>query len=108
MCLPSNFQPPKNYESSPVDMEVNPKDSVSRILRDIPGNDVCVECSALEPDWASLNLGVLMCIECSGVHRNLGVHISKVSYFWNERNFWYSWKFFHLHDYGCGCIKKLP
>ncbi|GMJ04543.1 VAN3-like protein3, ARF-GAP domain 4 [Hibiscus trionum] len=36
------------------------------------------ECSALEPDWASLNLGILLCIECSGVHRNLGVHISKV------------------------------
>lgn len=30
------------------------------------------------PEWASLNLGILMCIECSGVHRNLGSHISKV------------------------------
>lgn len=31
-----------------------------------------------DPEWASLNLGVLMCIECSGIHRNLGSHISKV------------------------------
>lgn len=31
-----------------------------------------------EPDWASINLGVLVCLECSGVHRNLGTHISKV------------------------------
>lgn len=54
---------------------------VSRILREIPGNDLCAECSAPEPDWASLNLGILLCIECSGVHRNLGVHISKVHYF---------------------------
>ncbi|XP_020214374.1 ADP-ribosylation factor GTPase-activating protein AGD4 [Cajanus cajan] len=52
--------------------------SVSNILRRIPGNDKCAECSASEPDWASLNLGILLCIECSGVHRNLGVHVSKV------------------------------
>ncbi|CAH9057183.1 unnamed protein product [Cuscuta epithymum] len=53
-------------------------ESVSRILREISGNDKCAECGASEPDWASLNLCILMCIECSGIHRNLGVHISKV------------------------------
>lgn len=53
-------------------------DDVSTILRGIPGNNVCAECNSPEPDWASLNLGVLLCIQCSGVHRNLGVHISKV------------------------------
>ncbi|KAL2329101.1 hypothetical protein Fmac_022528 [Flemingia macrophylla] len=60
--------------------EVYSKDvgSVSNILRGIPGNDKCAECDASEPDWASLNLGILLCIECSGVHRNLGVHVSKV------------------------------
>ncbi|XP_061994866.1 ADP-ribosylation factor GTPase-activating protein AGD3 [Rosa rugosa] len=47
-------------------------------LRRVCGNDKCADCGAPEPDWASLNLGVLVCIECSGVHRNLGVHISKV------------------------------
>lgn len=52
--------------------------NVSTILRGIPGNDICAECGASEPDWASLNLGILLCIECSGLHRNLGVHISKV------------------------------
>lgn len=31
-----------------------------------------------EPDWTSINLGVLVCIQCSGIHRSLGVHISKV------------------------------
>lgn len=50
------------------------------VLRRVCGNDKCADCGAPEPDWASLNLGVLVCIECSGVHRNLGVHISKVCY----------------------------
>ncbi|KAL5554486.1 hypothetical protein UlMin_041887 [Ulmus minor] len=60
------------------DIKSNKIESVSTILRAVPGNDLCAECSAPEPDWASLNLGILLCIECSGVHRNLGVHISKV------------------------------
>lgn len=50
------------------------------VLRRVCGNDKCADCGAPEPDWASLNLGVLVCIECSGVHRNLGVHISKVDF----------------------------
>jgi len=30
------------------------------------------------PRWASWNLGVFLCIRCAGIHRNLGVHVSKV------------------------------
>jgi Arf-GAP/coiled-coil/ANK repeat/PH domain-containing protein len=47
-------------------------------IRNIEGNMICVDCGAPEPEWASLSLGVLMCIECSGIHRSLGVHRSKV------------------------------
>ncbi|XP_065816282.1 BAR_ACAPs and ArfGap_ACAP domain-containing protein [Labrus bergylta] len=43
-----------------------------------PGNNRCCECGEEEPRWASINLGVTMCIECSGIHRSLGVHLSKV------------------------------
>uniref|UniRef100_A0A8C9V5A2 Arf-GAP with coiled-coil, ANK repeat and PH domain-containing protein n=1 Tax=Scleropages formosus TaxID=113540 RepID=A0A8C9V5A2_SCLFO len=42
------------------------------------GNQHCCDCGAEEPRWASLNLGITMCIECSGIHRSLGVHLSKV------------------------------
>lgn len=48
------------------------------LLRRVPGNSVCCDCGSPEPDWASLNLGVLLCIECSGIHRKKGVHVSKV------------------------------
>ncbi|CAM6111692.1 unnamed protein product [Calypogeia fissa] len=43
-----------------------------------PENRYCADCSSPEPKWASTNLGVFICIKCSGVHRSLGVHISKV------------------------------
>lgn len=78
---------------------------MQNIRTQVPGNGFCVDCdspskfhflfhnydflsnfsllyfhhrSSLAPEWASLNLGILFCIECSGVHRNLGSHISKV------------------------------
>jgi hypothetical protein len=40
---------------------------------------VCCDCNAPDPEWASINLGVFICLQCSGVHRSLGSHISKVS-----------------------------
>lgn len=44
----------------------------------IPGNAQCCDCRGSDPRWASINLGITLCIECSGVHRSLGVHYSKV------------------------------
>ncbi|KAF7693015.1 arf-GAP with GTPase, ANK repeat and PH domain-containing protein 1-like [Silurus meridionalis] len=47
-------------------------------VRNAKGNSFCVDCDAPNPTWASLNLGALICIECSGIHRNLGTHLSRV------------------------------
>ncbi|XP_058063366.1 arf-GAP with coiled-coil, ANK repeat and PH domain-containing protein 2 [Anopheles bellator] len=44
----------------------------------IPGNARCADCGNNDPKWASINLGITLCIACSGVHRSLGVHHSKV------------------------------
>ncbi|CAN6216353.1 unnamed protein product [Urochloa humidicola] len=41
-------------------------------------NRICADCSAPDPKWASANIGVFICLKCSGVHRSLGTHVSKV------------------------------
>ena len=45
---------------------------------DVPGNRKCADCGTKNPNWASINLGIMLCMECCGIHRSLGVHISKV------------------------------
>nr|XP_054378222.1 arf-GAP with GTPase, ANK repeat and PH domain-containing protein 9 isoform X1 [Pongo abelii] len=47
-------------------------------IQNMRGNSHCVDCETQNPKWASLNLGVLMCIECSGIHRSLGTRLSRV------------------------------
>ncbi|XP_051700784.1 arf-GAP with SH3 domain, ANK repeat and PH domain-containing protein 1 isoform X3 [Oryctolagus cuniculus] len=57
------------------------EDLTKAIIEDvqrIPGNDVCCDCGSSEPTWLSTNLGILTCIECSGIHREMGVHISRI------------------------------
>ncbi|XP_045067532.1 stromal membrane-associated protein 1 isoform X8 [Coregonus clupeaformis] len=50
---------------------------LTKMLRE-DDNKYCADCEAKGPRWASWNLGVFMCIRCAGIHRNLGVHISRV------------------------------
>lgn len=64
--------PSSSYDEHP--------DRLLQMLRDNDqGNCWCADCgSGAKVEWVSINLGIILCIECSGIHRSLGTHISKV------------------------------
>eukprot|EP00698_Gefionella_okellyi_P014883 TRINITY_DN4148_c0_g1_i2.p1 TRINITY_DN4148_c0_g1~~TRINITY_DN4148_c0_g1_i2.p1 ORF type:complete len:760 (-),score=181.30 TRINITY_DN4148_c0_g1_i2:1639-3732(-) len=77
-CAPSPAKPPASpaigTSSAHMIDGMQPLFTVRAVL----SNRMCADCDATDPEWASANLGVCICLECSGVHRALGTHISKV------------------------------
>ncbi len=51
--------------------------TISKMLKK-PENKLCADCKRPSPSWASINLGVFVCITCSGCHREIGVHVTKI------------------------------
>ncbi|KAF9879251.1 PH domain-containing protein [Colletotrichum karsti] len=70
---------PTTHRSTSSSYDDNP-DKLLQLLRDNDqGNCWCADCgSGAKVEWVSINLAIIVCIECSGIHRSLGTHISKV------------------------------
>ncbi|KAL6865895.1 Protein gts1 [Amphichorda felina] len=51
---------------------------LAELVQTVPGNNICADCHARNPAWASWSLGVFLCMRCASIHRKLGTHISKV------------------------------
>jgi len=54
------------------------RDELFNALYRKKGNRLCFDCNTANPKWTSKNFCVFICLDCSGIHRSLGVHITAV------------------------------
>lgn len=70
---------PSYVRNNSNSFEENPSQLLQAVRSADEGNNWCADCgSSSKVEWVSINLGIVLCIECSGIHRSLGTHISKI------------------------------
>lgn len=70
---------PSYVRTTSSSFEDNPSKLLEQIRNNDQGNAACADCgSTSKVEWVSLNLAILLCIECGGIHRSLGTHVSKI------------------------------
>eukprot|EP00474_Spongospora_subterranea_P009376 CRZ09834.1 hypothetical protein [Spongospora subterranea] len=78
--LSTRSKPPEQHRRklsfSSERQRIEKKDDLISLL--LTANSICADCCAEGPEWSSVNHCIIICIECSGIHRSLGSHMSKV------------------------------
>lgn len=75
VCYMKHLDRTASPSTSSIDSASEPRErsvrgeTILQRIQCLPGNEQCCDCGQADPRWASINLGILLCIECSGIHR---------------------------------------